>query len=86
MSKRLQVVVDDHDLREIRRAAAQAGQTVSEWVRQATRAYARDTRPSGSTAKKLALLRAAMAHEFATADIDVMLTEIEAGYADPTDA
>jgi hypothetical protein len=33
--------------------------------------------------KKLAVVRAAAAHGFPTGDIDVMLEEIERGYASP---
>jgi hypothetical protein len=79
MSKRLQIVIDDKELREIERAARNQRLTVSEWVRQALRA-ARQRRPTGDPAKKLQLVRAAAANSFPTADIDQMLGEIEAGY------
>jgi hypothetical protein len=79
MSKRLQIVVDDKELREIERAARQRDLSVSEWVRQSLRA-ARLSQPSGDPAKKLQVIRAAAKHAFPTADIDQMLGEIEAGY------
>jgi hypothetical protein len=80
MSKRLQVLFDEGELDAIRRVAAQEGMTVSEWVRAVLR-RARQERPTGDAARKLAAVRAATRHEFPTGDIDQMLTEIEAGYA-----
>jgi hypothetical protein len=79
MSKRLQIVIDDKEMREIERAARKRELTVSEWVRQSLRA-ARLGQPSGDTAKKLQVVRAAAKHTFPTADIDQMLGEIEAGF------
>jgi hypothetical protein len=79
MSKRLQVVLEDKELREIERAARRHGLTVSEWVRRSLRA-ARLAEPAGDPAKKVQVIRAAVKHAFPTADIDQMLGEIEAGY------
>jgi DNA-binding transcriptional MerR regulator len=82
MSKRLQILLDDRELGEIRRAARRSGLTVSEWVRQAMR-QARRTSTDRDPARKLAVIRAASKHSFPTADIDRMLAEIEAGYREP---
>lgn len=79
MSKRLQVVMDEKELREVRQAARRQRMTVSEWVRRALRA-ARLQEPVRDREAKLAALRAAVRHEFPTADIDQMLAEIEEGY------
>jgi len=79
MSKRLQVLLDDKELREIQRTAKQQQLTVAEWVRQVLRT-ARQKIPSGDHRKKLAVLRAATHHTFPTGDIDHMLREIEKGY------
>lgn len=79
MSKRLQVLLDDKELREIQRTAKQQQLTVAEWVRQVLRA-ARQKIPSGDHRKKLAVLRAATHYTFPTGDIDRMLREIEEGY------
>jgi hypothetical protein len=79
MSTRLQVVLGDAELAEIRAAAARDGTTVSEWVRQALRRARRES-PEGEVDTKLAAVRAAMQHEFPAAGIDQMLTEIEHGY------
>ncbi len=79
MSKRLQVLLDDKELREIQRTAKQQQLTVAEWVRQVLRS-ARQQIPTGDHRKKLAVLRAATQHAFPTGDIDRMLQEIEQGY------
>ena len=82
MSTRLQVVIDDEELDEIRRVARQHGLTVSEWVRQTLR-QARRATSGGSVERKLAAIRAAARHEFPTGDIDEVLDEIEQGYLGP---
>ncbi len=51
--------------------------TVAEWVRQALR-RSRDEK-TGAVEAKLRAIAYASRHEFPTADIDVMLGEIEAG-------
>jgi hypothetical protein len=83
MAKRLQVILRDSDYREVQRAARLRGMSIAEWVRQALEA-ARRREPASSVAKKLAAVRAAVRHEFPTADIDVMLAEIESGYGSGT--
>lgn len=80
MSKRLQVILDDAELREIKHAARAHRLTVAEWVRQALRA-ARAQTPRGDAARKLQVVRAAAAHSFPAGAIDTMLAEIESGYA-----
>ena len=79
MSKRLQVLLDEAELTEIRKAARRQRLTTAAWVRQALRA-ARRAEPGADAKKKLAVVRAAARHAFPTADIDQMLAEIEQGY------
>lgn len=79
MMKRLQVLLDDAELREIQRTARSQRVTVAEWVRQVLRA-ARRAVPRGDAARKLATVRAAARHSFPAPDIDRMLAEIERGY------
>jgi hypothetical protein len=79
MSKRLQVLLPDAELREIERAARAQQLTVAEWVRQALRA-ARRREPRGDAGRKLAVVRSAARYAFPTASIDQMLAEIEKGY------
>ena len=79
MSKRLQVLLDEPELRDIQRAARAQRMTVAEWVRQALRA-ARRREPRTDTRKKVEAIRAAARHSFPTADIEQMLAEIESGY------
>ena len=52
---------------------------IAEWVRQALD-LARRREPVHDTAKKLAAIRAAVRHNGPTADIEVVLAEIESGY------
>lgn len=79
MSKRLQVLLDDHEYAELRSTAERHGVTVSDWVRQVIRT-ARRREAAGDPARKLAALRAAMQHSFPTGDIEQMLEETERGY------
>lgn len=79
MSKRLQVLLDEAEWRDVQRAARAKRMTTAEWVRQALRA-ARTREPRGDTGKKLDVIRAAARHQFPTADIAQMLDEIERGY------
>ncbi|OGK82577.1 MAG: antitoxin [Candidatus Rokubacteria bacterium GWC2_70_16] len=76
MSKRLQVLLEEREFREIQRIARGQHMTVAEWVRQALRA-ARRREPLGDAGKKLEVVRAAARHAFPTGEISQMLTEIE---------
>lgn len=79
MSKRLQVLLEEPELREIQRAARAQKVTVAEWVRQALRA-ARRRQPVVDPRKKMDAIRSAARHSFPVGDIEQMLTEIESGY------
>lgn len=79
MSKRLQVLLDELEWREIQRAARTERMTVAEWVRQALRA-ARRAVSTADVDQKLAAIRTAARHEFPTADIDQINAEIVRGY------
>ena len=80
MSKRLQVIVQDPEYRDIQRAARLRRMSIAEWVRQAL-VQARRSEPSRELASKLEVIRAAARMDLPTADIDRMLEEIEQGYA-----
>ena len=82
MTKRLQVLLEESELRELQRVAKAQQLTVAEWVRQTLRA-ARRREPTGQAGRKLDAIRGAARHAFPTADIDDMLREIERGYLDP---
>ena len=75
------MLLEEAELREIRRAARRHRMTVAEWVRQALR-LARRSEPRSDAGKKLQVVRAAAEHNFPTADIDEMLRQIERGYLD----
>ncbi len=79
MGKRLQVLLEEEELREIQSAARARRQTVAEWVRQALR-EARREQPAAPADRKLTAVRAASRHAFSTADVDRMIAEIESGY------
>lgn len=83
MAKRLQVILQDPEYREIQRIARSRHMTLAEWVRQALD-RARHREPLGDVGKKLDVIRAAAKHNFPTADIDQMLAEIERGYGTGT--
>jgi metal-responsive CopG/Arc/MetJ family transcriptional regulator len=81
MSKRLQVLLDEEELREIQRMARGERMTVAEWVRQALRAATRRrTLDSEGGSRKLAVIRAAASHAFPAGTVAEMLAEIEKGY------
>jgi hypothetical protein len=72
--------LDEDELREIQRIARTRRMTVAEWVRQALRS-AGEGEPLRDANRKLEAVRAAARHSFPTGDIEVMLGEIERGYA-----
>ena len=79
MSKRLQVLLEEPEMREVRLAARRSRMTVAAWVRQALRA-ARRREPEGDRSRKLAAIREAARHRFPAPPIEQMLDEIERGY------
>jgi ribosomal 50S subunit-associated protein YjgA (DUF615 family) len=83
MSKRLQVILQDPEYREIQRAARLQRLSLAEWVRRALQS-ARRHEPEGSSTRKLEVIRLAVQHEYPTADIDQMLEEVETGYRSNT--
>jgi hypothetical protein len=80
MTKRLQVLMDDSELREIQRLARKQRLTTADWVRRELRAAAAEQqRPDAGT--KLRAIDEASAHDFPAPAIDQLLAEIERGYA-----
>ncbi len=84
MSKRLQVLFEDAEMREIQRVARRRRMTVAEWVRGALRS-ARATESGQDVRSKTEALRRSSLYSFPTGDIDQMLTEIESGYLGSTE-
>jgi hypothetical protein len=80
MTKRLQVLFEDSELRELQRLARQHRMTTAEWVRRSLRA-ARDAETGADVGQKLAAVRQAVAYSFPAPDIESLLAEIERGYA-----
>ena len=81
MSKRLQVLFDEDEYRDLQRVARQHRLTVSAWIRQAVRELIR-REPSGDQDRKLRAVREATRHAYPAPPIDQMLREIESGYRD----
>jgi len=80
MTKRLQVILQEPEYREIQRVARSRHMSIAEWVRQAL-AHARRREPLGDVDKKLKAVRDAAAQNAGSAvDIETMLSEIEQGY------
>ena len=79
MSKRLQVLLPDQEMSDIRRLAKRESLSVGEWVRRALR-DARATRTTVEPETRLKAIRRAAGYSFPTADIEQMLSEIERGY------
>jgi hypothetical protein len=71
MSTYLQVLVEEQELADLEAAARRQEMTLSEWVRRAL-GIARRQEPGSPAPEKLAVIRAAVQHDFPTADIDQM--------------
>ena len=78
MRRRLQVLLEDSELRELQRIAEIKGTSVAEWVRQVLREASRQEQ-LGDADKKLGVVRAAVRHAFPTADIGQVLADLERG-------
>ena len=78
MAKRLQVLLDEAEYLEIRRAAERERMSIAEWVRQSLRSARRGEAERVST--KLRALADAVAHDFPTGDIEEVLGDIDAGH------
>lgn len=79
MAKRLQVILQDREYKEIQRAARARRMSLAEWVRQALN-LARRREPLTDVEKKLAVIREAVKYSFPAPKIEAMLEEIERGY------
>ena len=75
MAKRLQVILQDPEYREIQKMARSRHMSLAEWVRQALD-LARRREPLGNTSKKLDVIRASAQRNYPTGDIHSMLAEI----------
>jgi hypothetical protein len=82
MTKRLQVLLVETELRDIQRLARSRHMTTAEWVRQALRG-ALEAQGASSVTDKLAAVRRACEHAYPTADIDELLAQVERGYTGP---
>jgi hypothetical protein len=81
MSKRLQVLLDESELKEIQRIARARPVTVAQWVRE-TLSAARRQAPRRDSGRKIEVVRAASRLSYPTGDIEELLSQIEKGYLD----
>jgi hypothetical protein len=79
MSKRLQVLFEESEWKEIQKTARAQRMTMAQWVRQALRS-ARRGASSTDIDKKLSAIRTAAGYAFPTADLAQMNEEIARGY------
>ena len=85
MSRRLQVLLDESEIADIRRIAHCHHLTVAEWVRHTLR-EARQRESGKTTEEKLEAVRRGIGHDFPAGDIDEILHEIGSGYCVDRDA
>ena len=85
MSKRLQVILEDGEMADLRRTARTQQLTVAEWVRQALRKAVRE-QPIYATGKKIQVVREAVRHTYPIGDIEEMLGEIARGQQNGLDS
>ena len=77
MVKRLQVLLDEEEYLDFQAVARRQRMSMAEWVRQSLRS-ARDNQKK-TVESKLRAIAEASRYQFPTADIEVMLQEIEQG-------
>jgi len=81
VSIRLQVLLPEPEMAEIKRVAKRENLSVGEWVRRSLR-EARAAAPVASAEAKLKAVRKGSEYSFPTSDIDQMLSEIARGYGE----
>ncbi|MDP2600766.1 MAG: antitoxin [Deltaproteobacteria bacterium] len=79
MSKRLQVLLEPKEYKNIQHLAEEEGLSLGEWVRQVLRTAAAGF-SSQSPAEKLKKVRLSSQQTYPTGDIEKILEEIEKGY------
>jgi hypothetical protein len=79
MAKRMQVILQDQEYREIQIVSRSRRMSIAGWVREALE-LARRREPLGNIGKKLDVIRAATRNDYPVSDIGGMLAEIERGY------
>jgi hypothetical protein len=79
MAKRMQVILQDQEYREIQIVSRSRRMSIAGWVREALE-LARRREPLGNVGNKLDVIRAATRNDYPVSDIGGMLAEIERGY------
>ena len=78
MSKRLQILLDDSEYKELQRASRREKKTVASWVRQRIRGSLQEQAPEDPDKKLARILRFAK-YSGPTGDIETLLAEVEKG-------
>ncbi len=79
MSVRLQVLLDEEELQEVRILAKEEKITVSSWVRRAIQ-HEKKERPGVALRKKLEIIQKLSKYNFPVHDYKDMAAEIDSGY------
>lgn len=79
MSIRLQVLLDEEELKEVKMLAGQEKITVSAWVRQAIQ-HEKKERPGTAARKKLQIIESFSKYDFPTGDYKDIAAELDLGY------
>ncbi|OQA25471.1 MAG: hypothetical protein BWY59_01767 [Verrucomicrobia bacterium ADurb.Bin345] len=85
MSTRLQVILNDDEMADLRRKARLQHMTVAEWVRQALR-RAKHEQPEYEASRKLRVVREAARNQYPSGDINEMLSDIARGQQEGLDS
>jgi len=83
VTKRLQIQVEETELREFERVARTRQMSVTRWALETLR-EARNLGAQKTVGEKVEAVRRAARHKFPTADLPQMLEEIERGYGETT--
>jgi len=79
MSTRLQILLDDNDLSEVKELAMEENLTVSAWVRRAIK-HEKKERPGTAARKKLEVILNFSKYDFPISDYKDITAEIDSGY------
>jgi len=79
MSVRLQVLLDEAELKEVKTLAEQEKMTVSAWVRRAIQ-HEKKERPGTAARKKLQIIQDSSQYSFPAGDYKDIAAEIDSGY------
>ena len=80
MSIRLQILLDEDELQEVKKLAIEEKLTVSAWVRRAIQ-HEKKERPGTAARKKLQIINKSSKYNYPTGDYQDIAAEIDSGYS-----